>query len=50
MSGDPCPVADNTKVAYVKITLTHRVPIFFPFVPGNGDLSTSAQFRMEPVP
>ena len=50
MSGDPCPVANNQKVAYVTITLTHQVPVFFPFVPGNGSLSTSAQFRMEPVP
>jgi Flp pilus assembly protein TadG len=50
MSGDPCPVTDNTQVAYVTITLTHQVPIFFPFVPGNGNLTTSAQFRMEPKP
>jgi Flp pilus assembly protein TadG len=49
MSGDPCPVATNAKVAYVTITLTHQVPLFFPFVPGNGNLSTSAQFRMEPT-
>jgi len=50
MSGDPCPVADNQKVAYVTITLTHQVPVFFPFLPGNGNLTTSAQFRMEPKP
>ena len=50
MSGDPCPVANNQKVAYVTITLSHQVPIFFPFVPGNGSLTTSAQFRMEPAP
>jgi Flp pilus assembly protein TadG len=50
MSGDPCPVTNNTQVAYVSITLTHQVPIFFPFVPGNGNLTTSAQFRMEPKP
>jgi len=50
MSGDPCPVVNNQKVAYVTITLTHQVPIFFPFVPGNGNLTTSAQFRMEPAP
>jgi Flp pilus assembly protein TadG len=49
MSGDPCPVATNAKVAYVTVTLTHQVPLFFPFVPGNGNLSTSAQFRMEPT-
>jgi len=46
----PCPVTNNQQVAYVTITLSHQVPIFFPFVPGNGNLSTSAQFRMEPKP
>lgn len=50
ISGDPCPVVSNAKVAYVTVTITHRVPIFFPFVPGNGNISTSAQFRMEPAP
>jgi hypothetical protein len=50
MSGDPCPVLNNQKVAYVTITLTHQVPVFFPFLPGNGLLTTSAQFRMEPAP
>ena len=49
-SGTPCPPANNQDVAYVTITLHHQVPIFFPFVPGNGDLTTSAQFRMEPKP
>jgi hypothetical protein len=34
----------------VTITLHHQVPVFFPWVPGNGNLTTSAQFRMEPVP
>jgi Flp pilus assembly protein TadG len=50
MSGDPCPVSNNSQVAYVTITLSHQVPIFFPWIPGNGTLTTSAQFRMEPVP
>jgi Flp pilus assembly protein TadG len=50
LSGDPCPVTSNVQVAYVTVTITHQVPIFFPFVPGNGNLSTSAQFRMEPTP
>jgi Flp pilus assembly protein TadG len=50
MSGDPCPVTDNQQVAYVTITLTHRVPVFFPWIPGDGNLTTSAQFRMEPTP
>jgi Flp pilus assembly protein TadG len=50
LSGDPCPVTTNQKVAYVTISINHQVPVFFPWVPGNGNLSTSAQFRMEPVP
>jgi len=50
LTGDPCPVTTNAQVAYVTITITHQVPIFFPFVPGNGNLSTTAQFRMEPNP
>jgi Flp pilus assembly protein TadG len=49
-SGTPCPPNNNQNVAYVTITLHHQVPIFFPFVPGNGSLATSAQFRMEPMP
>ena len=49
-SGTPCPPNNNQNVAYVTITLHHQVPIFFPFVPGNGSLATSAQFRMEPKP
>jgi hypothetical protein len=50
LSGDPCPVTTNQKVAYVTISISHQVPVFFPWVPGNGNLSTSAQFRMEPKP
>ena len=50
LSGDPCPVTSNAQVAFVSVVISHQVPIFFPFVPGNGSLSTSAQFRMEPNP
>lgn len=49
-SGTPCPPNNNQQVSYVTISITHTVPVFFPFVPGNGTLSTSAQFRMEPKP
>jgi Flp pilus assembly protein TadG len=49
-SGTPCPPINNQTVAYVMITIHHQVPIFFPFVPGDGNLTTSAQFRMEPKP
>jgi hypothetical protein len=41
---------DNRDETYVTITIRHAVPIFFPFVPGNGALVTQAQFRMEPRP
>ena len=50
LSGDPCPVTSNAQAAFVTVTLTHQVPIFFPFIPGNGALTTSGQFRMEPRP
>jgi Flp pilus assembly protein TadG len=49
-SGSPCPPANNQQVSYVTITLHHQVPVFFPFIPGNGNLGTSVQFRMEPKP
>jgi Flp pilus assembly protein TadG len=49
-SGTPCPPVDNSTAAYVTITLHHTVPVFFPWIPGNGDLTTQTQFRMEPVP
>jgi hypothetical protein len=49
-SGSPCPPNDNTQVAWVTITIEHTVPIFFPLVPGNGQISSSTQFRMEPAP
>jgi len=45
-----CPPKTNQEESWVKIELHHRVPIFFPLVPGDGNLATSAEFRMEPVP
>ena len=46
--GANCPPDDNTEEEWVTITLNHQIPLFFPWVPGNGSLSTSAEFRMEP--
>lgn len=44
-----CPApADNTEEGWVTVTIEHQIPIFFPLVPGNGNLSTTAEFRMEP--
>jgi Flp pilus assembly protein TadG len=49
-TGTPCPPANNQDVAWVTITIGHDVPLFFPFVPGNGHITASTQFRMEPEP
>lgn len=49
-SGEPCPPASNQDEAWVEVTIDHQIPVFFPFVPGDGRLSTTAQFRMEPEP
>lgn len=49
-SGEACPPASNQDEAWVRIRIDHQIPVFFPFVPGEGRLSTTAQFRMEPEP
>jgi hypothetical protein len=45
-----CPPPNNTASVYVKITMSFKVPVFFPFVPGNGNISAQGQFRIEPAP
>jgi Flp pilus assembly protein TadG len=45
----PCPPITNVDVRWVTVTIDHTAPVFFPWIPGNGNLHTSAQFRMEPV-
>jgi hypothetical protein len=50
VTAGPCPPINNAKVWYIAIRATHSVPIFFPFIPGGGVISTSTQFRMEPAP
>ena len=47
---EPCPPASNQDEAWVEVTIEHQIPIFFPLVPGDGRLSTTAEFRMEPEP
>jgi Flp pilus assembly protein TadG len=47
---EPCPPLDNQDEAWVSITIEHQVPIFFPLLPGNGLISSNAEFRMEPEP
>jgi len=49
-TGTPCPPKTNETTAWVQITIRHTVPIFFPWVPGNGLISSSTEFRMEPTP
>jgi Flp pilus assembly protein TadG len=45
-----CPATSNKDHVWVRITVTAQVPIFFPFVPGNGAIQSTALFRMEPIP
>jgi Flp pilus assembly protein TadG len=49
-AGPNCPAKSNTDHVWLRITVNARVPIFFPFVPGSGDISSTALFRMEPIP
>ncbi|MDQ3128720.1 MAG: hypothetical protein M3Q66_09760 [Chloroflexota bacterium] len=46
----PCPPTTNQEEAWVTVTIQHDVPIFFPFVPGNGRITSSTEYRMEPKP
>jgi Flp pilus assembly protein TadG len=45
-----CPAKTNADHVWVRITVNAQVPIFFPVVPGGGAISSTALFRMEPVP
>jgi Flp pilus assembly protein TadG len=44
-----CPPASKDQHVWLRITVQAQVPIFFPAVPGNGNISSTALFRMEPV-
>jgi Flp pilus assembly protein TadG len=44
-----CPPTSNGQHVWLRITVQATVPIFFPLVPGNGNISSTAVFRMEPV-
>lgn len=46
---DPCPPTSNQQTSYVTITIKHHVPILLPWIPGNGDLTSSVEYRVEPV-
>ena len=45
-----CPPDDNADHVWIRIKVDAQVPIFFPFVPGSGAISSTALFRMEPKP
>jgi Flp pilus assembly protein TadG len=45
-----CPPATNKDHVWLRIKVDAQVPIFFPVVPGGGAISSTALFRMEPVP
>ncbi len=49
-SDQPCPPSSNQDEAWVRVQIDHQVPVFFPIVPGDGRLTTTAEFRMEPEP
>lgn len=44
-----CPPIGNQQVAFVRITLSYQIPVFFPFLPVSDTLTTTTEFRMEPV-
>ncbi len=45
-----CPPTTNTDHVWLRIKVDAEVPVFFPFVPGGGAISSTALFRMEPIP
>jgi Flp pilus assembly protein TadG len=49
-SDQACPPESNQDEAWVQVTIDHQIPVFFPFVPGDGQISTTTKFRMEPEP
>jgi Flp pilus assembly protein TadG len=49
-SGTPCPPPNNQAQVLVNVSATYQAFTFFPWVPGNGLLTSSADFRVEPMP
>ena len=50
VAGVNCPAKNNADHVWLRIQVDAQVPIFFPFVPGSGAISSTALFRMEPAP
>jgi hypothetical protein len=48
-SSSTCP-ADNQTQVWVTVTGQFDAPIFFIWVPGNGHLTSTTEFRVEPKP
>jgi len=48
-STDRCPPTNNLHVRWVRVAITHSVPVFFPLIPVSGTISTSTDVRMEPT-
>lgn len=46
---DSCPATSKDEHVWLRITVTAKVPVFFPIIPGGGNISSTAVFRMEPV-
>ncbi len=44
-----CPI-DNSTTAFVHVQGSLDAPVFFPWLPGNGHLTSDTDFRVEPVP
>jgi Flp pilus assembly protein TadG len=49
VSTSSCP-ADNSTDVFVNVTASYNAPIFFPWLPGNGHLTSVTDFRVEPAP
>jgi hypothetical protein len=44
-----CPI-DNSTTAFVHVEGALDAPIFFPWLPGNGHLTSATDYRVEPAP
>ena len=48
-SSSTCPI-DNSTAVFVNVTASFDAPVFFPWLPGNGHLTSVTDFRVEPTP
>ncbi len=45
-----CPPTTNADISWIKITIRHNPPIFFPWIPFIGEIAAGNEFRLEPQP